>query len=94
MYLRVILMLPGLQHGQDGLSNISTTHPHFTPPPHIPGSVHAHLDVSDKPAHEVMLEVLGREERGSVSVIALGPSTFSIDMSLKSHPGIVLNGAK
>lgn len=64
---------PILKHGEDGLSNISITHPHFTPPPIAEGEAHRHLDISSNPAHEVILDILQAEEEGSVTIIALGP---------------------
>ncbi|ORX38682.1 putative hydrolase [Kockovaella imperatae] len=62
-------------HGLDGLSNISETHPEFTPPPLDPGAVHAHLDILKTPAHEVILETLKSEPEGTVTIVALGPLT-------------------
>jgi inosine-uridine nucleoside N-ribohydrolase len=61
------------QHGTDGLSNISETHPHFDAPRLAEGEEHAHLDLSRKHASEVILDCLKKEEPGSVTIIALGP---------------------
>lgn len=67
---------PILQHGPDGLSNISETHPHFTPPEIQPGDMHAHLDTSPKPSYEVILDILRAEPDDSVTIVALGPCEF------------------
>jgi inosine-uridine nucleoside N-ribohydrolase len=61
------------QHGPDGLSNISVTHPHFTPPENGAEDPHDHLEISDKPAYENILDILRKEEAGTVSIVALGP---------------------
>lgn len=55
------------------MSNISVTHPHFTPPVLVNGDLHDHLEISPKPAHEVMLDILREEPEGSVTIVALGP---------------------
>ncbi|WVR07374.1 hypothetical protein IAU60_004415 [Kwoniella sp. DSM 27419] len=62
-------------HGPDGLSNITETHPHFTPPQLDPSTPHDHLELAKKPSHEVMLDILREEEEGSVVIVALGPLT-------------------
>ena len=66
------------QHGKDGLSNLTETHPHFTPAPAVTDS-HDHLDLDDRPSWEVMLEMLEKEEEGSVTIVALGPCTLSFN---------------
>ncbi|KIR28959.1 hydrolase [Cryptococcus deuterogattii LA55] len=72
-------------HGPDGLSNISETHPHFTPPEIQPGDMHAHLDTSPKPSYEVILDILKAEPDDSVTIVALGPLT-NIAHSLRADP--------
>ncbi|KAL7423465.1 hypothetical protein Q5752_001045 [Cryptotrichosporon argae] len=72
-------------HGPDGLSNISQTHPHFTPPTADPADPHAHLVLSDRPAHEAMLELLRTEPEGSVTIVALGPLT-NLAHALRADP--------
>jgi hypothetical protein len=92
-YCSVLLPHPPLttttpsQHGTDGLSNISQTHPHFTPPP-LPtsGATHDYLDIEEKkPGYEVMLDILRSEEEGTVRIIALGPRKSEFDRVL-FHP--------
>jgi hypothetical protein len=68
-----VLSPNGAQHGKDGLSNISETHPHFTPAELADDELHEHLDISKKSASEVMLDILEKEEKGSVVIVALGP---------------------
>lgn len=59
-----------IQHGPDGLSNISETRPELTPPPsYFPKS----LEASSKVSFELLLEILEKEEAGSVTIVALGP---------------------
>lgn len=62
-----------VQHGPDGLSNISVTHPHFTPPQREATDPHDHLEISSKPAFENILDVLREEDDGTVTIVALGP---------------------
>ena len=62
-------------HGMDGLSNISESHPQFTPPVQDPAVRHEHLEISPKPAYEVILDVLRSEEQDTVTIVALGPLT-------------------
>ncbi|WVW85819.1 hypothetical protein I302_107857 [Kwoniella bestiolae CBS 10118] len=62
-------------HGPDGLSNITETHPHFTPPQLDASTPHEHLEISKKPSHEVMLDILREEDDDSVVIVALGPLT-------------------
>jgi inosine-uridine nucleoside N-ribohydrolase len=69
------LTLFPVQHGTDGLSNISETHPHFDAPALGDDQEHAHLELSRKHASEVILDCLKKEEAGSVTIIALGPRT-------------------
>lgn len=62
------------QHGSDGLSNITTTHPQFTPPPLPANPVHDHLQIDEsRSSSQVILDILKTEEEGSVRIIALGP---------------------
>ncbi|BEJ10987.1 hypothetical protein CspHIS471_0104090 [Cutaneotrichosporon sp. HIS471] len=58
-------------HGRDGLSNISVTHPEFTPPE---GTEYP-LELSKKHAYDEMLALLAAEPAGTVTIIALGPLT-------------------
>jgi inosine-uridine nucleoside N-ribohydrolase len=57
----------------DGLSNISETHPHFTPEELGVGEVHQYLDISPKSASEAMLDLLRSEPEGTVTIVAIGP---------------------
>jgi hypothetical protein len=57
----------------DGLSNISETHPHFTPEELKPGQVHEHLEISSKKSYEAILDLLREEPEKTVSIVALGP---------------------
>ncbi|OCF76096.1 hydrolase [Kwoniella mangroviensis CBS 8886] len=72
-------------HGPDGLSNISETHPHFTPPKLDPSTPHEHLEISTKPSYEVMLDILKQEEDDSVFIVALGPLT-NLAHALRTDP--------
>ncbi|KAK8854931.1 hypothetical protein IAR55_003670 [Kwoniella newhampshirensis] len=72
-------------HGPDGLSNITETHPHFTPPQFGPDEVHEHLDISPKPAHEVILDILRDEPEDTVTIVALGPLT-NLAHALRTDP--------
>ncbi|ORY35375.1 putative hydrolase [Naematelia encephala] len=71
-------------HGVDGLSNISETHPHFTPSDLEPES-HEHLDLSPKPSWEATLDLLKAEPEGTVTIVALGPLT-NLAHSLRADP--------
>jgi len=62
----------------DGLSNISETHPHFTPEELGVGEVHEHLDISPKPAPVAMLDLLRNEPEGTVTIVAIGPCELSL----------------
>ncbi|KAJ9112666.1 hypothetical protein QFC22_006168 [Naganishia vaughanmartiniae] len=73
------------QHGTDGLSNISETHPHFDPPQPSAEGVHEHLDLSKKHASEVILDQLRENEKGSVTIVALGPLS-NIALALAADP--------
>ena len=55
----------------DGLSNISTTHPQYTPPELV--GDHPYLDISKEPAYKAMLDVLRSEPANTVTLVALGP---------------------
>lgn len=68
------------QHGRDGLSNISETHPHFNPPKSVTEE-HEHLTLDSRPSYEVMLEMLEKEEDKSIVVVALGPCTSPSPLS-------------
>lgn len=59
----------------DGLSNISKTHPHFTPPVLAPDIDHDHLELSMKPSYEAILDTLRSEPPNTITLIALGPRT-------------------
>ncbi|WWC63154.1 uncharacterized protein I303_105754 [Kwoniella dejecticola CBS 10117] len=72
-------------HGPDGLSNITQTHPEFTPPALDPSVPHEYLDISSKPSYEVMLDILREEEDDSVVIVALGPLT-NLAHALRSDP--------
>jgi inosine-uridine nucleoside N-ribohydrolase len=67
--------LLNVQHGMDGLSNISETHPHFTPPELEPGATHQHLEISQKSSYEAILDLLRDEPEHTVTIVALGPCT-------------------
>ncbi|KAJ9095309.1 hypothetical protein QFC21_005675 [Naganishia friedmannii] len=73
-------------HGTDGLSNISETHPHFDAP-QLPaeGAAHEHLELSKKHASEVILDQLRENERGSVTIVALGPLS-NLALALAADP--------
>ncbi|KAL1407338.1 hypothetical protein Q8F55_006760 [Vanrija albida] len=62
-------------HGPDGLSNISETHPEFTPPPSKPEDEHEFVKFTSRKGWEAILDVLRAEPEGTVSVVALGPLT-------------------
>ncbi|WVQ82058.1 hypothetical protein IAT38_004186 [Cryptococcus sp. DSM 104549] len=72
-------------HGPDGLSNISETHPHFTPPAGGPNFIHDHLEISDKPSYKVMLDILKKEPEDTVTIVAMGPLT-NIAYALREDP--------
>ncbi|WVF72631.1 hypothetical protein IAT40_007449 [Kwoniella sp. CBS 6097] len=72
-------------HGPDGLSNITETHPHFTPPQLDPTVPHEHLELSKKPSYEVMLDILRNEPDDSVTIVALGPLT-NLAHALRDDP--------
>ena len=57
----------------DGLSNISETHPQFTPEALAEGDAHEYLTISPKPASEAMLDLLRQEPEGTVTIVAVGP---------------------
>lgn len=65
------------QHGPDGLSNITETHPHFTPEPLPAGATHKHLDIDQRPAWEVMLEAIAASP-DELTIVALGPRTLFV----------------
>ncbi|WWC90885.1 uncharacterized protein L201_005822 [Kwoniella dendrophila CBS 6074] len=62
-------------HGPDGLSNITKTHPQLTPPKLDPSEQHDYLEITQKPSHQVMLDILREEDDDSVVIVALGPLT-------------------
>ncbi|CAD6581728.1 MAG: hypothetical protein TREMPRED_003074 [Tremellales sp. Tagirdzhanova-0007] len=72
-------------HGLDGLSNISETHPRFTPPVRDPNAEHEHLEISPKPAYEAILDVLRSEKSDTVTIVALGPLT-NLAHALRTDP--------
>lgn len=74
-------------HGSDGLSNISQTHPHFTPPELAESELHEHLELSKKHSSDVMLDILREEEEGSVVIIALGPLS-NLALALRKDPKV------
>ncbi|KAI0290395.1 nucleoside hydrolase [Multifurca ochricompacta] len=61
-------------HGRDGLSNITESHPEFNVPPGLLSTgTHPQLEISDRPGHQVALELLREHVPRSVTYIALGP---------------------
>ena len=70
-----------MKHGPDGLSNISLTHPNFTPPERIAGAVHDHLEIASKPSYQVILDILGTEPEHTVTIVALGPREWTVEWS-------------
>jgi inosine-uridine nucleoside N-ribohydrolase len=48
----------------------------FTPPERGVTDPHDHLEISDKPAYENILDILRKEEAGTVSIVALGPCEY------------------
>ncbi|WVQ74783.1 hypothetical protein IAR50_004389 [Cryptococcus sp. DSM 104548] len=72
-------------HGPDGLSNISETHPHLTPPEIQDGDVHDHLEITSKPAYQAILDLLRREPEDTVTIVALGPLT-NLAHALRAEP--------
>jgi hypothetical protein len=59
------------QHGPDGLSNISETHPQFNL--NSSSNQLSWLVPSEQPAHQVLLDILEREPIHTVLVVAAGP---------------------
>ena len=57
------------------MSNITTTHPEFTPPTLLPDEVHKHLEITSRLSHEAILDVLRQEPPNTVTIVALGPLT-------------------
>ncbi|KAH9032457.1 nucleoside hydrolase [Lactarius pseudohatsudake] len=63
-------------HGQDGLGEITHSHPEFNLPPDLFSvGVHPQLELSDRPGHQVALDLLRDNPPRSVTYIALGPLT-------------------
>ena len=79
-------MADSAQHGMDGLSNISETHPQFTPAPLTKGDVHDHLEILKVPAHEAILNILRTEPEGTVPIVALGPREYFDPPSTSQRP--------
>ncbi|KAH9032452.1 nucleoside hydrolase [Lactarius pseudohatsudake] len=63
-------------HGRDGLGEITHSHPEFNLPPDLFSvGVHPQLELSDRPGHQVALDLLRDNPPRSVTYIALGPLT-------------------
>ncbi|KAG8929238.1 hypothetical protein FRC01_004640 [Tulasnella sp. 417] len=74
-------------HGPDGLSDISTTHPQYDVKPSFWPADNPYLNMSSKPAHEVILDVLEREPVGTVTLLACGPLT-NVSRAFSTSPEI------
>ncbi|ODN92830.1 hydrolase [Cryptococcus wingfieldii CBS 7118] len=72
-------------HGPDGLSNISETHPHLTPPEIAHGEGHEHLEITSKPSYQAILDLLRKEPEDTVTIVALGPLT-NLAHALRAEP--------
>ncbi|KAG8983037.1 hypothetical protein FRB90_006357, partial [Tulasnella sp. 427] len=72
-------------HGPDGLSDISSTHPQYDTRFEVWSLDNPYLNISTKPAHEVILEVLEREPAGTVTLLACGPLT-NVSQALSASP--------
>ena len=65
-----------LRSTSDGLSEITHSHPEFNLPPDLLSvGVHPQLELSDRPGHEVALDLLRDNPPCSVTYILLGPQT-------------------
>ncbi|KAI9437595.1 nucleoside hydrolase [Lactarius indigo] len=63
-------------HGRDGLGDITHSHPEFNLPPELLSvGFHPQLELSDRPGHQVALDLLRENPPCSVTYIALGPLT-------------------
>ncbi|KAG9051487.1 hypothetical protein FS837_006663 [Tulasnella sp. UAMH 9824] len=78
---------PGIKHGPDGLSDISTTHPQYDVKPAFWPVDNPYLNLSAKPAHEVILDILEREPVGTVTLLACGPLT-NVSRAFSTSPDV------
>jgi inosine-uridine nucleoside N-ribohydrolase len=66
-------------HGKDGIGEVHTTHPHYTPPNHqwelVLKDPPSHFIPSAEPAHTEILKLLRKEDIDTVSIVAIGPLT-------------------
>ncbi|KAG8887962.1 hypothetical protein FRB99_004180, partial [Tulasnella sp. 403] len=72
-------------HGPDGLSDISTSHPEYNVDPSLWGNDNPYLDISSKPGHQVILDILEREPEGTVTILSCGPLT-NISLAISQSP--------
>ncbi|KAI0062857.1 nucleoside hydrolase [Artomyces pyxidatus] len=77
-------------HGRDGLGGITEGHPDLNVDPSLISAEHPHLQVSDRPGHEVALDILRARVPREVSYIALGPLTNLAQM-LRTDAACVRN---
>ncbi|KAG8886693.1 hypothetical protein FRB98_001097 [Tulasnella sp. 332] len=72
-------------HGPDGLSDITTTHPEHAVNPATWNADNPYLELSEKPAHQVILDILDKEPAGTVVVLSVGPLT-NISKAISQSP--------
>ncbi|KAG9016072.1 hypothetical protein FRB93_011546 [Tulasnella sp. JGI-2019a] len=83
--IKGVMNLAEYFHGPDGLSDISTTHPEHNVEPSIWLEDNPYLEISSKPAHQVILDILDREPAGTVTVLSVGPLT-NISKAITQSP--------
>lgn len=72
----LIRVLHILRYISDGLSEITESHPELNLPPDLlPARNHPYLEISDRPAHRAVLDLLREHATRSVTYITLGPLT-------------------